>query len=339
MKKILFRADANPAIGTGDLVSLIHLSRVFDKNGWESHFMVRDSAAAKKILADYKIARCETIADSGSGAEELAAVDRYLTRNRITHLFACITDRPLTEYALIGSPVAKGCVNFDGRIPKSWDLVVNWNFPDPRWYPRKDFPGTRFLLGPEYVILPDNFDAKRVARREHQRPIRKLLVAMGGADALNLTAAVAAKIQKERLPLELTLILGSGYEGRPALDAALKSCTIPYRIKVGVADMFAQYLECDAAIGGGGLTASELVASHTPAILVAVCDHQVARCRHFHEKGWAVFLGAADELDGKPIGPLLQQLAGFDRNNFTARFCGAMEIYNHFSQTPVAEAR
>jgi len=41
VKKILFRADAKLSIGTGDLVSLFHLSEYFERGGWQAHFMIR----------------------------------------------------------------------------------------------------------------------------------------------------------------------------------------------------------------------------------------------------------------------------------------------------------
>lgn len=332
MSKILFRADAKPAIGTGDLVSLIHLAKTFDKKGWESWFMIRDSQGAKSLMADYAITQYEVIPDSYTPAKEVAELNDLLSENGFSHLFACITERPLTDYAKVFPAIVKGCINFDGVIAKDWSLVVNWNFPEPTLYKQENFPETRFLLGPEFVILPDNFDQGVIEKRTFKKPIQKLLISMGGADEFNLTTEVVWKIIDEKLNLHLTIILGAAFGEQAELKPLLESSGLTYECKKAVTDMFAEYMSCDAAIGTGGLTSSELVATHTPALLVAAYDHQSARCNYFHDQKMAIFLGDKQAYKSKSLKGCLSELETYNAANFSIQFHGREAIFDAFSQ-------
>ena len=89
----------------------------------------------------------------------------------------------------------------------------------------------------------------------------------------------------------MTVIVGAGYKHGESLTRRLAASGYRHRMRQNVTDMLAAYLDCDVAVGSGGLTASELVASRTPAILISTYEHQIARCRHFHNNGWARYLG------------------------------------------------
>lgn len=332
VKKILFRADTKPFIGSGDLVSLIHLAKVFAKNGWEVYFIIRDYDGGKDLMVDYGIERYLAIPNALPVDKEVEVINDFLRQNQIDHFFACITERLLTDYTGLNPDVVKGCVNFDGIIPDSWQLVVNWNFPKPDLYKKELFPDTAFLLGPEFVILPGNFDPETIKKRVFKKTIRKLLIAMGGRDEYNLTTGVVQKIVDEALNFDLTIILGPSFDDNDRLNAVLKASRLSYECKRGVTDMFSEYMNCDAAIGTGGLTSSELVATHTPALLIAAYDHQITRCRYFHEQGMAVFLGDKKEYNSENLRKRLSELEGFNAANFPDRFYGGQAIFESFSR-------
>lgn len=315
-------------------MSLICLSKQFQKNAWEVHFMIRDYQAAEHLAHQHNLDPCPVISRNLSSDEEVKAINEYVTRNNISHFFCCVA-KPMTEYDGLHPDLFKGCVCVfnDGLVPKNWDLMVNWNFPDPGLYAQELFPRTRFLLGPEFVILPDNFDPEIINGRTLHKPIKNLLIAMGGADEHNLTTQVVRKILDEKLDLHLTLILGVGFRERDALDSVLQSAALSYECKTCVRDMFAEYMNCDAAIGAGGLTASELVATHTPALLIAAYEHQETRCRFFGDQGMAVYLGNRTGFLSQNLRESLSQLETFGDRNFSINFCGSEKIETHFTSS------
>jgi len=291
MRRILFRADANPAIGTGDLVSLVYLADVFGKNGWEPGFMVRGYGDSLAICEKYGLEDVSTIPPGASLAEEEAAIRELVLGRGVDALFLEVTERPLSDYRGLPREVFKGCVCFDGRIPEGMDLVVDWDVAANEFFSPGEHPETIFLLGPEFVFLPPEFDMERVAARTYRPEPERILVSMGGADELDFTRVCAEALAALGVEAEVRFVLGPSYAGRRDLEAFLDSSGMRHSLAVDVRDMFGEYLACDFAVGAGGLTSSELVASGTPCALVALYDHQVARCEYFGRQGLAAYLG------------------------------------------------
>jgi spore coat polysaccharide biosynthesis predicted glycosyltransferase SpsG len=114
---------------------------------------------------------------------------------------------------------------------------------------------------------------------------------MGGADERNFTKKLVDMLIESRKKINVRIILGAGYQYKEKLKKSLAGLSLAFKIKQNVSNMLEEYLRCDVAIGAGGLTASELVATRTPSILIATYKHQVQRCRHFDARGWAKYLG------------------------------------------------
>ena len=291
MKRILFRADAKPSIGIGDLVSLIQLSWYFEGKGWETYFAVRKTPAAQALVQRHDIQRVEFLPERCRLSDEIAFLNRFITGCRPDVLFFEITERPLREYSGLTEVPLKACICFDRELPADWDLVANWDVAAAGLYDQRRFPKTHFLLGPEYVVLPPSFDMAAAARRRRKPTVKTVLVAMGGADEFDFTSRVAAAFLDAPGGFNLHVVVGAGYEKREALESLLNASRCPCRLSVNVPDMFPHYMEADLAVGAGGLTSSELVATRTPAALVATYEHQIARCEYFARRGWARYWG------------------------------------------------
>ena len=290
-RRVLFRADAEPSIGTGDLLSLIQLSAYFSTLGWESFFLIRGYHAGLRLVETRGVKNVTVISENAGLAKEVEKINRVIRDQRIDLLFTEITARPLTGYDGLDKTVIKACDNFDGRVPDNFSLIVNWDVEAPRFYDRSKYPETRFLLGPEYVILPSTFSSVIMEQRSYQAKPETLLVAMGGGDELDFTGKVARTLITQGNDLKTIFIVGSGYPYLERLKELLAEAPYPYTIEVNISDMLSRYLSADVAIGAGGLTSSELVATGTPSLLVATYEHQVARCREFHRRGWSCYLG------------------------------------------------
>lgn len=287
VKNILFRADAKPSIGIGDLMSLITLSEYMD--GFECFFLTQATSAAKCIVERRTPKNVLWLSENASVEEDVMAINKAIYEHKIDILFFEITEHKLTAYEGLNTEIPKVCVNFDGIIQNDMKIVINWDAAAYKYYDIDKFQNTRFLLGSKYVILPKSFYSNDIKNRQYEKYRKKILVAMGGADELDFTSKVAnAVASKDR---ELVIIVGAGYEQKEKLKNSLDAKGAKYTIKVNVEDMLVEYLSCDFAIGAGGLTSSELVASHTPCALIATYEHQIARCEYFDRKGWAKYLG------------------------------------------------
>ena len=289
--KILFRADANQSIGTGDLISLVHLSKYFEKDGWETHFIIRDYNPGITIAKKHKLKNLSIINCLISIKQEVDKINDYINSNGIDIIFFEITERSLKEYSKVTNRAKKVSVCFDGTIPNDMDLVVNWDVNANNLFDTNRYPNTKFLLGLQYAILPLNFDFEKIAARTFLQKPETLLIAMGGADDLNFTQKVIDVLLQNRISLKIIIIVGSGYRYKDELEASLKNSSIQYEIKQNVTNMFEEYMRCDIALGAGGLTSFELIATRTPAIIIATYEHQIARSVYFDHEEMVKYLG------------------------------------------------
>lgn len=290
MKNILFRADAAPHLGIGDLMSLINISKYFDEE-YKCFFILREYQAGVDLISKYNVDNCFIINADITLNEEIAYINSFINEKEIDIVFFEITERKLSEYQGIDKRVKKVCVNFDENILDDLDIVINWDVEAYKFFDTNKYPNTKFLLGPKYVILPQEFYSQKVAERVNNLVNKKVLIAMGGADELDFTGKVVETVLSSNLDVELNIIIGSGYTRKQQLEEKLQESKCKYKIQQNVTDMLSEYLDCDIGIGAGGLTSSELVAAKTSPILIATYQPQLARCKYFDQQGWAKYLG------------------------------------------------
>jgi len=288
-KKILFRADAAPHIGIGDLMSFIHLSRNFS-NEWEIFFIVKDYKATTGLIKKYNLKNIYLLDNAISIKDEIDYINYFIKKNNIFSFFLQTNENKLGVYNDINVEF-RACVHFDSDLPLNCDLVLSWNYDSKDYFDIEKYKNTKLFVGAEYVALPLNFNFKEIEKRVYKEKRKNLLVSMGGADEKNLTLDVVKNIYRLNLNLNMTIILGSGYEFDTKLLSYLNNTKLTYIIKKSVDDMYSEYMNCDLAIGTGGLTVSELVATRTPSLIVSAYEHQIERCDYFDKKGLIKHLG------------------------------------------------
>lgn len=289
-KKILFRADANSSIGIGDLVSFLNLSSYFQRLEWECHFLVRNYLPARALLNNRTL-NYMVIDEYASIEQEVSAINQYLSKYDIKAIFLQINERVLSQYDKLRGDIFKACVCFNSGLPKGYDVVLSWDNNSASYFNLQEFSHTKFFLGPEYVVLPISFKKELIKQRMYKNKRGRLLIAMGGADEFNFTGKIVRKLNELKCSMEINIVLGAGYANLHELEKFLTLSSLKYHIVQNIKNMFSEYMGCDIAIGAGGLTASELVATRTPALLIALYEHQVTRCKYFTHMGWAKYLG------------------------------------------------
>lgn len=327
--RILFRADAEKAVGTGDLLSLIYLSKEFKRNGWECHFAVRDHKPARDIIKNRALKNVHFIARKLSIKEEVDFLNRLCEKTGFHCLFFEVTKHGLSAYrGLRGLTTVKACVNFDGKITDDFNLVVNWCVESGASLYRK-YAHTRAFTGFENIIMPDYFAWLRIERRKYRSTVRNILVIMGGFDEFNLGKRVIQFLQKENKKYNLRVILGSGYnQGKRQLERmAIRTGNIT--IKQNADNLLRDYLWADMAFATGGLTCSELVATRTPAIIIAAYEHQKKRCDYYARRGLVIFAGYHSKVGSsvlkRSFTVMQEKLPSFQRRLSRERLRGANE--------------
>lgn len=303
MPSILFRADAEKSIGVGDLMSVIYLSRNFQEHLWKCFFAVKDYPPALKITKQHKLDNLFLIPQDMSLRDEIGFIRKICRNNAVDCLLMEVTKNSLRSYKDLGRPsFIKACVNFDGVITEDFDIVVNWcvDSSDGLYRAYMD-KAIKFILGFENTVLPDYLDWQKIQERSSKKEVKRILISMGGIDEFDLTGRIVQALMLRIRNYEIRVIIGPGYLKQKELYKYVQRGWGNFTIKETVCNLFDDYFWADVAFSAGGLTASELVAAKTPAILVACYEHQIKRCEYYSGHNWAYYMGYYRELKEEKI--------------------------------------
>jgi spore coat polysaccharide biosynthesis protein SpsF len=169
----------------------------------------------------------------------------------------------------------------------SADLVFYPPIPHVEDFGWDGFSGTR-LVGGEWVVLRREF-----AEPPHRSPRTKptVLVTMGGSDPAGMTLTALDGLKRSSEPFRITVVLGPGYRERQRLQEEVRGIGRPVVVYEQPSDMRALMLGADLAVAAYGVTAHELAATATPAVLMCLtADHEQSAIA-FRDAGAAIVLG------------------------------------------------
>lgn len=169
------------------------------------------------------------------------------------------------------------------------ELVVNGSAGADR-LPYRGMAGTRYLLGPRYMLLRNAFrDAPPQAVRS--QAVRRVLVLTGGGDTGAFTREIVLSMRSALPDVAMDVVIGP-FGSSPAFEAeGLRGITL-YR---NPSDMRELMLSADLAVTGGGQTAYELAATATPSLGIRLAENQAINLRGLAEAGALWDLGGPDE--------------------------------------------
>jgi spore coat polysaccharide biosynthesis predicted glycosyltransferase SpsG len=170
---------------------------------------------------------------------------------------------------------------------------------------------TRILEGGDYVVLDPVFEtAHSGSPRREFGSLRRVFVAMGGADAAGLSMKVARALRLVEGLEEVQFVCGPAFphheELRRVTDGAPWQCELLDHLP-GLLD---RYRWCDLAIVAGGLTMYEVCCTGTPSL--AVCqpiDHQLELADRLSAVGAMATVGYGLEASVEQIAAAVRQLA------------------------------
>lgn len=282
---LLIRADAGQAIGAGHLMRSLALARAWNAAGGSTVLacgvggqMFAPRIAAESVEAVWLQATHPELRDLAEVQDLIAArapawvvLDGY-------HLDAAYEE----GLRLSGCSV----LTLDDTAHRATyraDLILNQNLgAEGIDYLARGAGGA--LLGTRYALLRPEFVAARLTlHRDPARPVRRLLLTMGGSDPEGMTGSVLADLID--LPdMEIVVIVGAANSHRPALEALAAKRVAPTRIVVDATDMATWMIWADVVVSASGSTVWELACLGVPAALVVLADNQ---------SGIAAALGAA----------------------------------------------
>lgn len=324
--RVLIRADASPAIGSGHVARCLTLAQVLRSGGAEVVFACR-------ALPGHSLAR---IAEQGfralalpaeyAGEEAGADIEAPLPwQADIAALGACLLAEPAFDWIVVDH---YGLDHAWQTAARQWarqiaaiddlnnrqhavDLLFDQNFTagDPE-YANRCLQPCRELFGPRYALIRDEF-------RQGPVPItvqpRRVLVNFGGLDAAGETWK-AMQALADFSELEVDFIAGTANPMLASIQA-MAADRPQWRVQTFVSDFATLMARADLFIGAGGGTSWERAVLGLPTLCIAVAENQRANAERLAAAGVHVYLGSSDEVAVDS----LRQAIGFVLGNVSLR--------------------
>ena len=164
---------------------------------------------------------------------------------------------------------------------------------------------TEVLIGWEWVILRRQF-ARGASGSFAQRA--GVLITMGGSDPAGMTLLAVAALDRLETDVEVTIVVGPGFVHQQALEQRLATARRRYRVCRDVADMADLMAQSELAVAAFGMTAYELAAVGTPAVLLSLTPDHAESASAFVESGMAESLGLYHQVTPDMLATALAEL-------------------------------
>jgi UDP-2,4-diacetamido-2,4,6-trideoxy-beta-L-altropyranose hydrolase len=297
--RILFFADAGPAVGGGHVMRCLTLARALTERGAECAFV--ESRAAAAVLGRFGWPPQAVVAMAN--ADDLAGLVRWGAQ--FAHSFApdvVVVDHygaGAGEEATLRGPGRRLAVIDDlADRAHDCDLLIDPGFGRRR----EDYAALApepcvTLIGPDYALVrPEFADARprALSRRARHDQARRALVALGLTDVGGATRRVVEALLPHLQEVRLDVVLGTD---APSLDwiSALAGHDRRIHLHINTNEMANLVAEADLAIGAGGSSVWERACLGLPAVTLILADNQADMAHRLAEAGAALALDVRAE--------------------------------------------
>jgi UDP-2,4-diacetamido-2,4,6-trideoxy-beta-L-altropyranose hydrolase len=154
---------------------------------------------------------------------------------------------------------------------------------------------TRFILGPQYVLLRPEF--AECPRRNILSQVGRVLITVGGSDPHNLTPRLIEWTCSTLGAIGVDVIIGPLFDNVAEIEAARQQRIGSVDLHLDPDHIKSLMLSADLAISGGGQTTYELAATGTPTIAIKLADNQATNLKGLSENGTLIWVGSVDDVN------------------------------------------
>ncbi len=324
--RLVVRADASPAMGTGHAMRCLALAQAWRDRGGEVTFRSAGlPESLVKVLDDEEIVldRVTETPGSNEDAQRTAALCAMADATWLVvdgyHLGSAFD-------VGLGLPVLR----IDDRpVSSEATYFLNQNLGAEVSPSVKDA-----LLGPHYALLRREFRTSPHATKLSQ--FATCIVTFGGADPKGLSTRWLALVEAGLCEaVHFVFVIGGA---NPLRDALVSAASGRPNVEphVAVANMVPFLDRADFAVSAAGSTLWELAARQVPAIVIAAAEVEVAPARAVADAGAAVFLGSAENVSDLALSHAMATLA-VDRERRKKMADAALQITDGLGAERVVE--
>lgn len=157
------------------------------------------------------------------------------------------------------------------------------------------------MLGPDYVLLRDEFLQAANKPKERTGEINNIFVFFGGTDPTGETIKALEAVKEVNIPeIEINVVVGASNPKRHEIE---QMCTeLPNtNFYCQVSNMAELMWKADFAIGAGGATTWERCFLGLPALTIVIADNQLEATTLLHDKEVTLFIGESKSTSSETI--------------------------------------
>jgi UDP-2,4-diacetamido-2,4,6-trideoxy-beta-L-altropyranose hydrolase len=337
-KTLVIRADAGPEIGAGHLTRCLALAQAWRATGGLVVFVVAESMS----VLGAEIARLADVAEISApagGAQDAAETLVIADRHAATWI---VLDghRFHSDYESRVSSAASRILVIDDTACQATfhaDVLLNHNVSaTPQTY-AESAPGSRLLLGPDYMLLRESFGRHLGVKRDIPRVASKVLVALGGGDvSCELAIVLAALAEADVAGIDVLVAAGYSRSAKETVTAALRSAPLHVRLARPDDDMAAAMAWADIAVSGGGTTSLELASMGVPCVSLVVDENQRANVAGLEHAGVALDAGPVESPSASRLARMFASLAADAERRATMSRLGRALVDGHGAERVAA---
>jgi len=346
--KVIIRTDSSLAIGTGHLMRGLTLAECLRKNNVEVVFVCRelpgnviDIAESRGFKVHHLPLGDERIMNDSNRPvyDRWRAVEKDFdagqTREILTEKEKGADWLVVDHYGLDGeweTPMrayVNGIMVIDDLANRNHDcdLLLDQNLYENlnTRYDGRVANMTVLLLGPEYVLLRDEFKQSRLSMKKRDGRVKRILVSFGGADSGNdtiKTLEIADSSEFKELTFEV--VVG---KTNPHADDIKRACAALPRVNFhyNISNMAKMMAGTDLCVGAGGTSTWERCCMGLPSVTLAVAENQIEVARLSEKAGYARYLGVNHAVDSARIHQAVLELIS-NRENLHKMSTIGMEL-------------
>lgn len=304
-----FRVDGHFKIGHGHMVRCLELAKELKKFNFHAYFLCQncDETMTKKIQS-YGFPL--HFLKGEASEDEWGSIESILNEHKIHSKIMVVDHYELDErWHRRAKQFFSYLVVIDDMCDKEYfaDIIINQNYlPNlkDKYKRLNSLKGAKHLVGPEYVLLKEQFSKINPKSRQRQfKKIKHLFISFGGSDPTGETVKVlqALKGLEELLKdVKIDVVIGSGFKNKEEVEK-LGEGWANLECHYNPQNMAKLMNQGDLAIGSGGITTWERCYLGLPTIAITVSDNQIETTERLAENNFLFYVGHYNAVDEKVI--------------------------------------
>lgn len=290
--RILFRVDSDARVGLGHLRRCRSLAVALEAEGLENVFLCRRDSTRGFVDG----LRAEMLNGIPSwGGEDLRATLALACRSRCQ---AVLVDSHEVDAVYLNALRKAGLFVIArddlAAYPFPCQMVFNGNANARALAYASSSGDTRFLLGPEYAVLPPDFKAR--IPREVPEKVREILITLGGADAIGWMPRLLQRLDSLVGDFSVTAVAGPFFENQSQIHETIRRGRRVVRVLESPSSLYDFMVRADLCISSAGQTLYELACVGCPTVTFPVADNQRGQLRSLAAAGSVWACEAADPV-------------------------------------------